>query len=417
MLTFVNIELSMKRIFRIAGVVAAVLIGLAGGVAAFIQLSGIPRYVVDRVELHLEPTPERLARGKKLVTLLCVGCHIDSKTGRLAGHHLADVPAKFGIVYSSNITRHAKRGIGSWSDGEIAYLLRTGVARDGRYVPPWMIKLPHMADDDLNAIIAFLRSDDPLVAPADIAAPPSRPSFLTKVLCRVAFKKLPYPTRRIEAPPQSDTVAYGRYLIAALDCYGCHSASWESMNIEHPERSAGYLGGGNALIDLGSRPIYSANLTPDEATGIGRWSEVDLGRALRQGFRPNRTPIRAPMAPMPSLSDEEVAALYAYLRSVPKIVNRVPRTQGSQELGGRVTLGRRLYHKYACVSCHGETGADGQVDLRQAASHFRTQAELEAWIRDAPSIKPDTRMPPWKNVIADSEYAPLSAYVLELGKK
>jgi mono/diheme cytochrome c family protein len=407
----------MKKVLKMAGLVIAALVVLAGAAALYIDLAALPRYPVEKLDLHVDVTPERVARGKKLATLLCVGCHFDAGTGRLTGHHMVDVPAKFGVVYSANITRDVDKGIGGWSDGELAYLLRTGVARDGRYIPPWMTKLPHMADDDLHALIAFLRSDDPLVAPAHIDAPGvSRPSFLTKLLCRVAFKKLPYPRQRIEAPPVQAKVAYGRYLITALDCYGCHSARWESMNIAQPERSAGYLGGGNTLLDARGRPIHSANLTFDAETGIGRWSEQDFARALRQGFRPDATPLRAPMAPMPQLDDDEVAAMYAYLQTVPRIRNRVPRAQESSELRADASLGQRLYYKYACVACHGENGAHGGADLRLAAQHFPTRAALAEWIRDAPRLKPDTRMPAWRGVIADDEYEPLVSYVLELGR-
>jgi mono/diheme cytochrome c family protein len=407
----------MKRVLNIGGTVVATLLLLAGAFALYVQVTGIPRYDVERVELRVEPTPERLARGKKLTTILCAGCHLDPETGQLTGKHMVDVPAKFGSVYSSNITQDATKGIGAWTDGEIAYLLRTGVARDGRYLPPWMTKLPHMADDDLEAIIAFLRSSDPMVAPRAVDPPgKSRPSFLTKLLCRIAFKKLPYPTRRIEAPPIADRVAYGRYMVRALDCYGCHSASFETMNIDEPERSPGFLGGGNVLLDVRGQPIRTANLTSDEETGIGSWSEADLSRALRQGFRPDAAPIRPPMAPMPELSDEEVSALYAYLRTVPKIRNPVPRSTEAAELPAGTSAGKRLYYKYACVSCHGETGGEGLADLRHAAQHFATRADLRAWIRDAPSIKPNTRMPAWSGVIADAEYEPLMAYVLELGK-
>jgi mono/diheme cytochrome c family protein len=396
--------------------VTAALTALVGAGALSVHRAGIPRYGVERIELRVEGTPEHIARGKKLATLLCLGCHLDPRTGRLTGRHMADVPPKFGVVFSSNITGDRTKGIGAWSDGEIAYLLRTGVARDGRYVPPWMIKLPHMADDDLAAIIAFLRSSDALVVPTSVDPPGvSCPSFLTKLLCRVAFKKLPYPRRRIEAPPASDTVAYGRYLVVALDCYGCHSSRFERMNIEAPERSAGYLGGGNALIDLRGRTIRSANLTFDAETGIGTWSEDDLARALRQGFRPDGTPVRAPMAPMRQLTGEEIGALYAYLATVPKIRNAVPRLREADDVPTGASSGKRVYYKYACVSCHGDGGAAGNADLTQAANHFRTRAELEAWIRDAPSIKPDTRMPAWQGVIAEEEYGPLIDYVLELG--
>jgi mono/diheme cytochrome c family protein len=407
----------MKRVLRIGGIILGALLLVAGGGALYIHLGGLPRYPVERIELRAEATPPRLARGAKLAGMLCAGCHLDPATGRLSGKRLVDVPAKFGAVFSSNITGHPARGIGAWSDGELAYLLRTGVARDGRYLPPWMIKLPHMADDDLLAIIAFLRSGDPLVAPLD-ADPPGRsqPSFLTKLLCRVAFKKLPYPTRPIQAPPLADRVAHGRYLISALDCFGCHSASFETMNIAEPERSAGYLGGGNVLLDLSGKPLHSANLTFDEETGLGRWSQADLARALRQGFRPDDQPLRAPMSPMPQLTDEEVGALYAYLRTVPRLRNPVPRSAPAAELPPDASPGKRLYYRYACVSCHGESGAEGQADLRSAAKHFATRAELEAWIRRAPELKPNTRMPAWEGIIAEGEYQPLIAYVLRLGE-
>lgn len=407
----------MRRISKIAGIGLGAVVAVTGAAALAVEIGGIPRYDVERVDLRVERTPARLARGKKLASILCVGCHADPVTGRLTGRPLVDVPAKFGAVTSRNITRHSDKGIGSWTDGEIAYLLRTGVARDGRYLPPWMIKLPHMADDDLQSIIAFLRSEDPLVAAADVDPPgATRPSFLTKLLCQVAFKKLPYPSHPIEAPPAADKVAHGRYLVTALDCYGCHSASWQTMNIAEPERSAGFLGGGNVLTDLRGKPIRSANLTPDE-TGIGRWSQADLSRALRQGFRPDGTPIRAPMAPMPQLTDDEVGALRAYLRTVPPIRNPVPRSLEGDQVSADAPPGKRLYYKYACVSCHGDSGAGGQADLRRAGEHFPNRLALEAWIRNAPGIKPETRMPAWQGVIADADYEPLIAYVLALGQK
>ena len=313
---------AMTRGWKIGGFALAALVATAGLGGLYIELAGIPRYPVERIALRVEATPERIDRGRKLVSLLCVGCHLDAKTGRLTGHHMVDVPAKFGAVYSANITRDRANGIGAWTAGEIAYLLRTGVARDGRYIPPWMIKLPHLAESDMQAIIAFLQSDDPLVAPVDVAPRGvSEPSFLTKLLCTFVFKKLPYPRRRIATPPLSDKVAYGRYVVTGLDCYGCHSASWETMNIADPERSAGYLGGGNILNGVDGRPIRSANLTADDETGIGTWSESDFLRALRLGLRPDGTPLRPPMLPMPQLSDDEVAAVYAYLRTVPRIRN------------------------------------------------------------------------------------------------
>src|SRR5262245_63862869 len=132
--------------------------------------------------------------------MLCAGCHMNVQTGKLSGADMK-IDDPFGKIYSYNITQHPTKGIGAWTDGEIAFLLRTGIARDGRYTPPWMVKLPHMSDEDLRDVIAFLRSDDPLVRPVHVPDRPPQPSFFTKLLTRVAFRPLPWPEGPVEAPP------------------------------------------------------------------------------------------------------------------------------------------------------------------------------------------------------------------------
>lgn len=405
----------MRRALKILGLVVAALVVAVGGFLAYVAIDGIPRYPVEKVDLKVTATPERVARGKKLAVMLCAGCHLDPTTRQLTGKHMADAPPEFGVIYSPNITQHPVKGIGSWTDGQLAYLLRTGVKRDGLYAPPWMVKLPHLSDEDLASIIAFLRSGDPLVAAVD-ANPPgiTRPSFLTKFLAHTAFRKLPYPQHPIDAPPTSDRVVYGRYLVLALECYSCHSADFKTMDIWNPEKSVGYFGGGNPLRDLRGRTVRSANITPDEETGIGRWSEQDFKRAMRSGFRPDRTVIRYPMSPFPELSDEELSAMYAYLRTVPKIRNAVPPPPAADL--ANLSRGQQLYETYGCGSCHGDNGV-GIADLRQAAQHYPSRDQLKAWIKDAPSIKPETRMPAWEGVIAEAEYDPLMDYVLELGAR
>ena len=111
-----------------------------------------------------------------------------------------------------------------------------------------------MADEDLKDVIAFLRSDDPLVRPVKAKRPPSRPSLFTKLLSHVAFKPLPYPPAAIAAPDPADKVAHGRYLVQARAiCFPCHSADFASLDELVPERSKGYLGGGNAMPDVNGR--------------------------------------------------------------------------------------------------------------------------------------------------------------------
>src|SRR5262245_53601526 len=306
----------IERFLKITGGVVLFLVVAVGVVLAVIARGGIPYYTPGKIDLKVDVTPERVERGRHTMQMLCVGCHLDNDTGTLAGKPMADVPAQFGSAHSANITGDPEMGIGSWTDGEIAYLLRTAVRRDGRYTPPWMVKLPLMADEDLKDVIAFLRSDDPLVKPVKVKRPLSQPSLLTKVLARTVFKPLPYPTAPIPTPDPNDKVSYGRYLVQARAvCYPCHSADFAKLHEHVPENSGGYLGGGNAMPDLNGRIVKTANITPDPETGIGKWSEADFVRLVRFGVRPDASVIQYPMVPFPELSDDETRAIFAYLRT------------------------------------------------------------------------------------------------------
>lgn len=404
----------IRRFTRRLGQVFAALVALAALLALYVEVDGIPRYMPETVDGRVEVTAARVERGRELASLLCVDCHADPQTGRLTGKHLADLPPQFGEIYSNNITAHPDKGVGRWTDGQLRYFLRTGVRPDGQYVPPYMIKLPHASDEDLDAIVAYLRSDDPAVAPADVDPPGvTRVTFLTKALTHTVFKPLPYPTAPKVAPPRSDRVAYGRYLVFTLDCYTCHSADFTKMNVLEPEKSVGYMGGGNAMKRHDGSDIHTPNLTADDETGIGRWSEADFVRALRQGFRPDGRVLSYPMLPKPELDEDEAAAIYAYLRTVPRIRNAVPRP--TYEIAG-ADDGARAYARYGCASCHGDTGAGALADLRRADERYPDDASLRRWIDEAPTLKPGTKMPGWKGVIREEDYPPLLAHVRALGR-
>lgn len=236
-----------------------------------------------------------------------------------------DAPPEFGEIYSPNITQDKKHGIGEWTDAELLYLLRTGIKRDGKYAPPYMAKLPTMADEDINALIAFLRSDDPLVAANSTPDQPSQPSFLTKLLCKVAWKPFPMPTSPIELPDTTNTLALGKYLAHNLDCFSCHSADFKTNDFMNPEMSEGYFGGGNKTLNLEGQIILTSNLTPDSETGIGQWDEAAFIKAVKFGLKEGEHPLQYPMVPYAMLSNTEVSAIYQYLKTIPAIVNKVER--------------------------------------------------------------------------------------------
>ena len=401
----------LKKLLTWMGRGLAALLVIVAGLLLYVQLDGLPHFQRVTPVRVVEVSPARVARGRKLASLLCVQCHLDATTGRLTGKVMSDLPPEFGTVVSKNITHSRVKGIGAWTDGQIAYLLRTGIRPDGRYVPPYMIKLPHASDEDIDSIIAFLRSDDPMLAPAEVDPPGvTRPSLLVKALAHTVMGPLPFPERTIDTPSRDDRIAYGRYLVYSLDCYSCHSADFKSVNIMDPPLSEGFLAGGNKLLDQKGNAVYSANLTPDPATGIGRLSEAEFVRTLRFGLRPDGSTLHYPMLPMPGLDEQDARSIYAYLRTVPALKHRVERPA---QAAPDADPGRQAYAKYGCGSCHGETGL-GIADLRPANRDYPTDPELLHWILDAPSLKPGTRMPAWRGIVSEQDYPALLLHVRRL---
>ncbi|MEO7177056.1 MAG: cytochrome c [Saprospiraceae bacterium] len=315
----------MKRLLRLLMWLILIVVGLLVIAAAYIAIKGIPTYVAKDPGLKIEVTEARVVRGLKIAKSLCIECHKADNDISLSGKAVIDVPDEFGKIFSRNITNHPEIGIGKWTDGQIAYLLRTGVGRDGRYYPPYMPKFANMSDEDLASVIAFLRSDNPMVQASDSEPRAAEPSFLVKVLCNLMMKPLPYPDKAIIAPDTNDLLKYGRYIVAgAFVCYECHSADFKTNNQLMPEKSPGYLGGGNVMNGLEGKKVASANLTPDKATGIGSWTEAEFLTYLKTGQGKNGS-MRYPMVPYSHLTDNELKAIYAYLQTVPAISNEVNR--------------------------------------------------------------------------------------------
>ncbi len=403
----------LKKTLKWGGIVLGAIVLLLGGFALFIQLRGIPSYSTKKIDLHVEVTPARVEQGRRWVSMLCAGCHYDQSTGRLSGKQMADLPAIFGKAWSRNITQDPELGIGSWTDGDIAYLLRTGVKKNGVYAPPWMVKLPNMADEDLYSIIAFLRSDDTLVQALRVRDHESEPSWFAKFLCLVAFKPFEYPSAPIALPDTTNRVARGKYLVSNIGCYTCHSADFSKLDELHIEKTFGFFGGGNQLTDASGRQIMSPNLTPDMETGIGSWTEAQFVQTVKTGIRANHTPLRFPMERVTELSDYDLGNIYQYLRTVPPIHNAVARPV--VEAAANASEGEKVYVKYGCYGCHGNAGV-GTCDLRQAYRKYPTNDSLIAWIKNPLKYMPGSKMPTWDGTIQESEYAPLCEYVRKLGE-
>jgi mono/diheme cytochrome c family protein len=399
----------LKKVLKVVLVVLVLLVVAAAGFVSYCAIDWPRHTKTQAINLTVQVTPERVARGKEIASVLCAGCHYDQATGGLTGRRIIDAPKQFGTLYSHNITQDPNEGIGTYTDGQLAYLLRTGVERSGVFPGPFMGH-PHMSDEDMASVIAFLRSDDPWVKPQAVANQTSKASLLYKVLDHSAFQPFDYPDAPIAAPDPKDTAAYGQYLATSVfDCYACHSADFKTDDFNHPEKSKRFFGGGNPTLDSDGNVVYSANLTFDKDTGIGAWSEEQFRRALKTGFRPDGRPLRYPMEPMPELGDDEVADMYAYLQTVPVISNVMDRW-ANQPTVADSSEGAQIYQKYSCISCHGLSGV-GVCDVREAFSQFHSDSQVIDFLHNPSQFFPDSKMPTWDGVIQESEYAPLLAYV------
>jgi len=257
-------------------------------------------------------------RGKALTYSICAGCHYNRSVNKFIGNPIEDVPGIAGKVYSANLTHSKTHGVTAhYSDAEIKHLLKTGVARDGRFLS-YMLR-PNIADEDINDIIVYLRSDEPAVAAADTTVGLTHYSFIGKMFMNATAKEIPYVpiTNRPTEP-----VALGAYLIDNLGCFHCHSKSLTKLNYLHPDQSKGYLAGGIKLKGEPGHEKYASNITPDKNTGIGNYTQQQFRKALKDGEAPDRH-LQPPMPKFDLLSDREVDAIYAYIQTVPAVQHKV----------------------------------------------------------------------------------------------
>ena len=306
----------MKKFLKILAILFGVIVLAIAGTAAWVNFSDTPTYAVKELDIQLPTDSLSLASGAKIAKSVCAHCH-QGESGKLDGKLFSPESEGFGEIWSGNLTHHQTAGLGRYRDGEIAYLLRTGIKRDGKLAGPFMF-FPNLSDEDLAAVIAYLRSDAPEVAASEDVRT-SRYSLLAKALIKFgAFKPLPYDAKPRLAPAATDQVAYGRYLATSrYDCAGCHSASFETNNIMEPEKSPGYCGGGNPIVDHDFNHVASRNITPHPEQGIGKWTYEQFKQAAVSGIRPDGTALSTAMPRFVLQDETEIKAIWAYLQTVP----------------------------------------------------------------------------------------------------
>jgi mono/diheme cytochrome c family protein len=213
-----------------------------------------------------------------------------------------------GVVYASNITSDPETGIGSWSAEEIVAALRTGAEPDGGQLHPVMpyMRLSALSDKEANDMAAWLLSLEPVSNVITESTLSEAPAAFT-------------PAAEALAEPPSDPVARGQQLVMLTNCGGCHTPKNEDGSAK-----ADMLLAGSPLRDE-----YASNLTPDEETGIGSWTEAEIAHFLLMGMYPDGSQVEGAMAQQierrfSKLTEGDAAAIAAYLKSIPAVVNAAP---------------------------------------------------------------------------------------------
>jgi mono/diheme cytochrome c family protein len=249
-----------------------------------------------------------LERGTYLMhsIVACGNCHTPKgPQGDVPGMELAGGVTFQEDVFtavSPNITPDAETGIGKWTDAQIIAAVREGKRPDGTIIgPPMPIALyRNISDEDVNAIVAYLRGVKPIANKAaksqyKMPLPPSYGSPVTSV-----------------APVARAGVNYGRYLTGPLGhCVECHSTPGANGAPDF----VNHTGGGGMHFNGPWGVSYAPNITP---AALGKYSDDDIKNAITKGVRPDGSRLMPPMAYgyYRNIAPADLDAIVAYLRTL-----------------------------------------------------------------------------------------------------
>ncbi len=283
-----------------------------------------------------------------------------------------------GIFYSRNITSDMESGIGTWSIEEIKRAIRLGESRDGgalyAFSMPWIFYYT-MKDSDAEAIAYALKRIPPTYNKIPSNEPSSLwQSFTSKLqvtlgmidrtlifeaesqgirdrekgkdipnqsdkrhwsilppmgfasaekVVEIAGFDLPIPA--LTGSEQEDAkLKHGRYLVSIAPCSLCHTPTTGKIFLE----GAPSLSGGLRVSLDHFGTVYTGNLTSDLETGLGRWNDREIRRALRSGIKKDGTMMHfqaMPWSVYANMTELDMDAVIAYLRVLPAVYKRIPK--------------------------------------------------------------------------------------------
>jgi mono/diheme cytochrome c family protein len=317
----------MRRVAKFFGfLVLALLVAAGGGLAylflAYPKAGAAPSWTVAG-------DAELSARGDYIANhvAVCIDCHSSRDWTRFSGPIKPGTEgmggevfdAKLGFPGTLRVPNITPAAIGKWTDGELARAFTSGVNAAGDPLFPLMPykAYAHMCERDVQAVVAYVRT----LAPVENQVPRSELDFPLNLIVRT----IPGPPPPAAPCPEPAVNAdYGKYLVTMASCVECHTPAVKG------ELIAGREFGGGRDFPMPTGILLSANISPDPETGIGKWTEEQFVARFKtyQGKTDMTVEGQAFNTIMPwimyaGMSDTDLRAIYAYLRTVPPIANKV----------------------------------------------------------------------------------------------
>lgn len=282
-------------------------------------------------DMKVDATPERIERGEYLANhvSVCIDCHSSRDWTRFSGPPVEGTIGmggdlfdhKFGFpgtYYAKNIT---PAGISRYNDGELFRVITTGVNKEGDAMFPVMPYRYYgqMDEEDVKSIIAYVRT----LKPIKNEVPKSTSDFPMNFLINTIPQKAHFSKR----PGKTDIINYGKYIVTASGCIECHTKVKKGILIAGTE-----FGGGREFPFPDGSIVRSSNITPDQTTGIGPWNKEAFvyyfhshsdSLTLSTVLKPGVFNSIMPWSMFGRMTDEDMTAVFEYLRTVKPIANKV----------------------------------------------------------------------------------------------
>jgi mono/diheme cytochrome c family protein len=286
---------------KLAGILLSGLLTLVLGLVSILAGIGLYRLYapvsLPVPAVSVAGTPDQIERGAHLADMVCAGCHSSNGSLPLSGgvKNISDETGlPLGTIIAPNLTPGG--AIKNWSDGEVMRAIRQTRDPQGRALLMPATSLRHLSDEDVQAIVAYLRSQ-PAV---QNQTPAVKPSLLLVVLIGAGLFDISPAiiSQPVTAPPASPSAEYGEYIVSYYGCTDCHGAK---------------LTGGKPPSPSG----------PNLTVLVPHWTKDMFFQTIQTGVDPSGyalNPALMPWKDISKMNDVELEAVYQYLHSIEPVI-------------------------------------------------------------------------------------------------